>query len=231
MRVLAVAHRAGNDLDAMRAAVENGADVVEGDVHAHRRGLELRHHKALGPLPWVWDRHGGPGRLPLVGDTWDLQPASAFPLRLAALLEAARPGATLMLDLKGAGGVGPAVLRMLHQQVPDAPLLVCARWWPSVDAFRGVRWARPVLSARGRSELVRLRRRLDRGPAPYGVSVHRSLLASPVVRALRERVQVVMTWPVNDEQSLESALSVGVTGVITDDARVLRAVVGLRTQG
>ena len=52
-----------------------------------------------------------------------------------------------------------------------------------------------------------------------------------VVRALRERVHVVMTWPVNDEQSLESVLSVGVTGVITDDARVLRAVVGLRTPG
>jgi hypothetical protein len=52
-----------------------------------------------------------------------------------------------------------------------------------------------------------------------------------VVRALRERVPMVMTWPVNDEQSLESVLSVGVTGVITDDARVLRAVVGLRTPG
>jgi glycerophosphoryl diester phosphodiesterase len=229
VRVHAVAHRAGNDLGALRRALAHGADVLEADVHSHRGRLEVRHHKALGPLPWRWDRRSRPGSVPLLRDAWDLQPASAFPLRLAEVLAAARPDATLMLDLKGVGGVGPAVLRMVHEQVPDAPLLVCARWWPSVDAFRDRPWARPVLSARGRVELARLQRRLARGPVPYGVSVHRSLLDADVVRQLRTRVDLVMTWPVNDEQALEQVLSAGVTGVITDDAEVLRAVVGLRT--
>jgi glycerophosphoryl diester phosphodiesterase len=230
VKVLAVAHRAGNDLHALRAAVEQGADVLEADVHSHRGRLEVRHHKSLGPLPWRWDRRARPGSVPLLRDTWELRPAAHFPLRLSAVLAAARPGTTLMLDLKGVGGVGPAVLRQLHEQAPDTPLMVCARWWPSVDAFRDQPEVRPVLSARGRTELARLRRRLARGPLPYGVSVHRSLLDVEVVRALHQRVDLVMTWPVNDLPALEQVLSLGVTGVITDEAQVLREVVGLRSR-
>jgi glycerophosphoryl diester phosphodiesterase len=227
-RVLAVAHRAGNDLTALRDALARDADVVEADVHSHRGRLEVRHHKALGPLPWRWDRRAGTGRVPLLRDSWELQPASAFPLRLPELLDAARSGTTLMLDLKGVGGVGPAVVRLLHERVPEAPVIVCGRWWPSVDAFAGAPWALPVLSARGSTELARLRRRLRRGPVPYGVSVHRSLLAPEVVRELRARVRLVMTWPVNDGDALAQVLERGVNGVITDSGDVLDAVVGLR---
>jgi glycerophosphoryl diester phosphodiesterase len=229
VRVLAVAHRAGNDLAALRAAVELGADVLEADVHSHRGRLEVRHHKSLGPLPWRWDRRARPGSVPLLRDSWELRPAADFPLRLAGVLAAARPGTTLMLDLKGVGGVGPAVLRQLHLEAPDTPLMVCARWWPSVDAFADQPEVQTVLSARGRIELARLGRRLARGPVPHGVSVHRSLLDAELVQALRQRVDLVLTWPVNDERALEQVLSLGVTGVITDDAQVLSDVVGLRT--
>jgi glycerophosphoryl diester phosphodiesterase len=221
--VLAVAHRAGNSLPALQAALAAGAHVLEADVHAFRGRLEVRHHKSAGPLPWYWDRRGGHG-VPLLQDHWHLVPRSEPQLELVELVRAAREARTLMLDLKGVGGVGPAVVRALHQEVPQVPLLVCARWWPSVDAFAGVSWARPVLSARGRGELVRLHRRLRRS-APYGVSVHRSLLDAQVVAALHERVELVMTWPVNDAAALEDVLRLGVTGVITDDEAVLRAVV------
>ena len=230
-RVLAVAHRAGNDLEALRDALARDADVVEADVHSHQGELEVRHHKALGPLPYRWDRSAGTGRVPLLRDSWEVQPAAAFPLRLPELLDAARSDATLMLDLKGVGGVGPAVVRLLHARMPEAPVIVCGRWWPSVDAFAGAPWALPVLSARGRTELARLLRRLRRGPVPYGVSVHRSLLAPEVVRELRARVSLVMTWPINDEAALDEVLVRGVNGVITDDGAVLDAVVGLRAPG
>lgn len=230
-RVLAIAHRAGNDLAALQDALARDADVVEADVHSQRGQLEVRHHKAMGPLPWRWDRSAGTGRVPLLRDAWEVQPASAFPLRLPELLDAAGSHATLMLDLKGVGGIGPAVVRLLHARAPEAPLIVCGRWWPSVDAFAGAPWARPVLSARGRTELSRLRRRLRRGPVPYGISVHRSLLAPDVVRELRARVELVMTWPVNDPAALEDVLARGVNGVITDNAGVLDAVVGLRAPG
>jgi hypothetical protein len=126
-----------------------------------------------------------------------------------------------MLDLKGVSRVGPAVLRLLHERVPEAPLIVCARWWPSVEPFRGVLWVRLVLSARARRELSRLHRRLAGGPLVHGVSVHRELLDEGVVRALRRRVERVMTWPVDDATALGQVLDAGV------NKQVLRDVVGL----
>ncbi|MFP5220531.1 MAG: glycerophosphodiester phosphodiesterase [Actinomycetes bacterium] len=221
--VLAVAHRAGNSLPALHAAVEAGAHVLEADVHAHQGRLEVRHLKALGPLPFLWDRSGA-GALPSPRDRWELV-RHTRQLQLEELLDAARSGATLMLDLKGVGGVGPAVARLLHSRVPDSPLLVCGRWWPSVATFDGVPWARQVLSARGRAELARLRHRVRTGPPLYGVSVHRSLLEPRVVDELRRRVDVVMTWPVNDRDVLARVLAAGVNGVITDEPDVLRSVV------
>lgn len=211
--MLAIAHRAANSLAGLQAAVEVGADVVEGDVHSSRGRLEMRHSKALGPLPWLWDRQ-----------PWELTPRSVVQLQLAELLDALAGPATLMLDLKGVGPVGARTAALLHERLPDRPVIVCSRWWPAVDVFAGADWARPVLSVRNRTELERLRLRLRRAAPPYGVSVHRSLLTAGVVAALRERVQVVMTWGVDDLASLDAMAGLGVNGIISNSAEVLRAV-------
>jgi glycerophosphoryl diester phosphodiesterase len=84
-----------------------------------------------------------------------------------------------------------------------------------------------VLSARNRLELERLRRRLRAGRAPDGVSLHRSLLTTELVAELHQQVELVMTWPVNDAEALAHVLEVGVSGVITDEPAVLRAVLAL----
>jgi glycerophosphoryl diester phosphodiesterase len=215
--VLAVAHRAGNSLAALQAAAEVGADVVEADVHDHRGRLEVRHSKSMGPLPWLWDR--GP---------WQLTPASVVQLQLAELLEALAGEATLMLDLKGAGRVGARSAELLHARRPEQPMLLCARWWPSLEAFAGASWARPVLSARNRAELARLRMRVRAGRCPYGVSLHGSLLSAPIVAELRERVELVMTWGVDDLPTLERVLELGVNGVISNSSEVLRSVTAHR---
>jgi len=213
--VLAVAHRAGNSLSALRTAAELGADVLEADVHAFRGRLELRHSKSLGPLPWLWDK-------------WELTSTCVPQLQLRELIAALDGRSTLMLDLKGPSRVGARVAEALHQRLPDQPVLVCSRWWPGVDAFAGRSWARPLLTARNRSELQRLRRRV-RGPrAPYGVSVHRSLLTAALVAELHERVELVLTWPVNNAAALEEVLSRGVSGVISDEADILRTVLACR---
>ena len=215
MTVLAVAHRAGNSLSALQTAAKLGADVLEADVHAFRGRLEVRHSKSLGPLPWLWDK-------------WELTSTSAPQLQLRDLIAALDGRSTLRLDLKGPGGVGVRVAEALHQRLPDQPVLVCSRWWPGVDAFASRPWARPLLTARNRSELQRLRRRV-RGPrAPYGVSIHRSLLTAALVAELHERVELVLTWPVNDPAALEEVLSRGVTGVISDEADILRTVLASR---
>ena len=217
MSLIAVAHRAGNSLDALRAAADVGADVVEADLHARQDRLEVRHSKSLGPLPWLWDR--GP---------WELTPTSVPQLQLPELLDAFLPDAALMLDLKGVSDVGERTARLLHERRPERPVIVCSRWWPSVEPFFGLDWALPVLSARNRPELARLRRRVRRGRPPYAVSLHGSLLSPTVVAELRERVEVVMSWGVNDERALGRVVGMGVTGIISDSTDVLRAVVAQR---
>jgi glycerophosphoryl diester phosphodiesterase len=215
--LLAVAHRAGNSLAALRAAAAVGADVIEADVHAAQGRLEVRHSKSLGPLPWLWDR--GP---------WELTSTSVVQLQLPELLEALAPEATVMLDLKGIGAVGDRTAELLHERRPDRPVIVCSRWWPSVEPFFALEWALPVLSARNRPELAGLRRRVRRGRPPYAVCLHGSLLSAPVVAELRERVEVVMSWGVNDAATLERVVGLGVTGVISDSEAVLRSITAQR---
>jgi glycerophosphoryl diester phosphodiesterase len=214
--VLAIAHRAGNSLAGLHGARELGADVIECDVHEHRGRLEVRHLKTAGPLPFLWD-------------TWELAPASAPRLGLEEVLAADREGATFMLDVKGRrASTARAVAEMLHRTARH-PLLVCGRWWPTVDAVGELPYVEPVLSARNRRELARLRDRLRSDPAPpHGVSVHVSLLDPVVVAELHDAVAVVMTWPVNDLDLLEHVLRLGVTGVISDEPHVLRELLARR---
>jgi glycerophosphoryl diester phosphodiesterase len=207
--VLAIAHRAGNSLAGMHAANELGVDVIECDVHSYRGRLEVRHLKTAGPFPFLWDKG-------------ELVSGSAPRLGLQELLEADEHGTLFMLDLKGPWTwAGRNVARMLHDGGHHRPVLACGRWWPSVDAMAHLPYVRPVLSARNRFELARLRRRLARGRRPYGVSMHSSLLDRDLVAWLHEHVELVMTWPVNDLPTLDRVLALGVSGVISDEAHVL----------
>ena len=45
---------------------------------------------------------------------------------------------------------------------------------------------------------------------------------------LHRHVDVVMTWPVNDDAALEEVLAIGVSGVISDELRVLSALMSRR---
>jgi glycerophosphoryl diester phosphodiesterase len=205
---LAIGHRAGNSLAGLHAANELGVDVIECDVHEHRGRLEVRHLKTAGPLPVLWDR-------------WELASASAPRLGLAELLAADARAATFMLDLKGRRTTAAsAVAALLHESGHDRPLLVCGRYWPAVDVL-------PVLSARNRVELARLRERVRRRSV-HGVSVHRSLLDRDVVTSLLNHVEVVMSWPINDLAALESTVALGVNGVISDEPAVLSALLSAR---
>jgi glycerophosphoryl diester phosphodiesterase len=218
--LLAIAHRAGNDLAALRAAVDLGVDVLEADVHVRSGRLEVRHSKHLRPLPVLWDR-GAAGL--------ELTRTSVPQLELDALLAALDGTTAVMLDLKGPGRVGARVAQAVHAAAPTAPVVVCSRWWPGLAPFADLAWARLVLTARTPLEMRRLQRRLGTGRRPYGVSLHRSLLAPEVVAGLREQVEVVMTWGVNDVGALAEVVDVGVNGVISDEADVLRRVLARRS--
>jgi glycerophosphoryl diester phosphodiesterase len=209
VNVLTIAHRAGNSLAGLHAANELGVDVIECDVHQYRGRLEVRHQKTAGPLPFLWD-------------AWELSSVRAPRLGLHELLEADRHGTTFMLDLKGPRTTAArSVARYLHHTGRHHPVLVCGRWWRSVEALCVLPFARGVLSARNRMEFKRLRRRVQQGPPVHGVSVHRSLLDAQLVAELHRHVELVMTWPVNDLRTLDAVLAIGVTGVISDELDVL----------
>jgi glycerophosphoryl diester phosphodiesterase len=217
VHTLAIAHRAGNSLAGLHLANTLGVDVIECDVHEYRNRLEVRHLKTAGPLPFLWDR-------------WELASASAPRLGLTELLEANRHETMFMLDLKGRRtSAGRSVAKLLHEEGHHQPVLICGRNWPLVDALAELPYVRRVLSARNRSELTRLRQLLASADPPYGVSIHRSLLDRTIVAELTGRVDLVMTWPINDIASLDRMLDIGVTGIISDEDEVLAELIRRRT--
>ena len=56
----------------------------------------------------------------------------------------------------------------------------------------------------------------------YGVSIRLSLLTAPVVAELRRATDLVLAWPVDNDEALDRARRVGVTGVISKNLGLLR---------
>ena len=209
-RLLGVAHRSGNSVAGLRAALETGVDLVEADVHLYRAGLEVRHHKTLGRAH-LWDR-------------WEVVRRADLELAdLSEVVAELRGDPRLMIDLKGVDrSLAGRVADVLRAHDPAAPFTVCTKQWWMLDAFTDP--IRRVLSAGSRVGLARLRRRLQDQPA-YGVSVRLSLLTPAVVRELVARTDVVMAWPVDTPAALERARALRVDAVIGKDLDLLRAAV------
>lgn len=203
MTVLHVAHRAGNDVELLAPALALGADLIELDVHLRRGRLEVRHAKSLGLLPWLWE-------------PWHL--VSDRRLLLTELCAELPSEGTLMLDLKG---WQPWLGRLVRDAMTGSgPYVVCSRHWQMLDAFVDVPAVRVVHSIRTRAELARLDKRLASSPT-WGLSVHRELLTPTRVAWLRERAEVVMTWPVDTRATYDDVVSLGVNGIICNDLSVL----------
>lgn len=220
-RPFAIAHRAGNNLTHARLAVDAGADVLEADIWLYRGRLELRHEKTLGPLPILWDR-------------WSLELGHWPQLELATLLDSLDPEIELMLDLKGYPGSDPAIAALIAARMdearPQRPFLVCSQNWTLLEAFRPFPTALLVHSIGNRRQLARAWRRLERDDHD-AVSIHLTLLDAETVRALKQRVATILTWPINDPSQLDQVLSWGVDGITTDQLDIVARVVASRSRG
>jgi glycerophosphoryl diester phosphodiesterase len=214
-RPLAIAHRAANHLDKLREAADLGADLVECDVWLYRGRLEVRHLKTLGPIPILWDR-------------WKLVSARAPRLELPPVLDALSGPAGVMLDLKGMDRRMPdELVRALEDYGRDRPLVACARNWHLLEPLEEQPHISVLYSVGSAWQLARLRRRIANGRR-HDVSVHRRLLSPEVVEELKGSADTLVTWPVNDDETLDRVLGWGVDGVITDSFDVLRRVVAER---
>jgi len=203
-----VAHRAGNDLELLRCAARARSRVIEADVHLYAGRLEVRHLKTLGPFPVLWDR-------------WYVASPRPPRLLLGDLLAAAAPDAVLMLDLKGPWvRLARRVARELARHPGIGEVVVCSRSWRLLDAFASDPRVRVVHSVGSRRQLRRLRRRFA-GRRLAGVSIHRRLLDLATVTELRERADLIVTWPVSTVEEARRLTSWGVHGVITEHFETL----------
>lgn len=172
-----------------------------------RGRLEVRHLKTVGPVRIYWDR-------------WRLCGPRAAILDLDTLLAAAAPATRLMLDLKGFDPrLGGAVLAALDRH-PAARVTLCARHWHHLAAFEGRPGVELVRSVGNRTQLRAVRRLLATRPLD-GISIHRRLLTPAVVAELRERVPLVLSWPVNTEEIASLLAGWGVNGLISDRPQLL----------
>jgi hypothetical protein len=207
-----VAHRAGNDLALLRRTMDRNLGIVEADLHLFRGRVEVRHLKTLGPVPILWDR-------------WKLATPWARRLHLEQLLAALRPGAEVILDLKGADRRLPALVAgALAERPVTGPVMLCARAWPLLDLVPAAPGLRRIHSVGTRRQLEALRRRFaDR--RLEGISIHRRLLDAETVRDLRARAAVVMSWPVHTVDQARLLLGWGVQGLISEQPDEIAAAV------
>ena len=206
-----VAHRAGNQLAALRAAERREA-IVEADVRLFRGRLEVRHLKTVGPLPLLWDR-------------WRLEAPWRPRLLLGDLLEAAGPATALMLDLKGRRPeLAEQALEELRPSLGSRRLTVCARSWRLLETFAGTPVRR--IHSVGTARQLQLLLRRYAGTRLEGVSIHERLLDAVSAAALRKLADEIFTWPVNRPERAAELLGLGVTGLITDDLDRLAGSVG-----
>jgi glycerophosphoryl diester phosphodiesterase len=207
--MLAVAHRAGNTLAGLRAALATGVDLIELDVHLYRGALEVRHDRALGPhLYWAPSR-GVTRRRDVVVPSLD------------EVLAVAAGDPRLLLDLKGQSvTVAGLVASALRERAPGVPVAVCTKQWAMLDAFAADANVRRIFSASNAAQLSRLRARL-RGQRVDGVSIRLSLLTAPIVAELRRATDQILAWSVDTEPQLARATELGVTGVISKNMPLL----------
>jgi glycerophosphoryl diester phosphodiesterase len=198
-----IAHRAGNEAATLRR-FEPVADLIEVDLHAFRRRLEVRHAKVLWPTARRWER-------------WHLVPASQPRPTFGEVLAAASPSTHLLLDLKGF--TARVSRRALRQVEPGRPLTASAKGWWLLRPFRR-RGVRTVRSAGNRVELWVLRR-LPVGRGVDGYGVHQRLLTADIAADLRRRRPVLLAWAVADRDTAERLVGWGVTGLIIDDEALL----------
>ncbi|MEU2201414.1 glycerophosphodiester phosphodiesterase [Isoptericola sp. NPDC019482] len=245
LSVLALAHRGfshgrenlENSLAAFAAAVELGFRYVETDAHGTADGVAVALHDAsldrttdatgrVADLPWSVVRHariGGSEPVPRLDDvlgTW--------------------PDLRVNVDVKEDSGIEPTAAAIERTGAHDR---VCVT---SFDARRRratlARLSRPVATSAGRREVVRflagarlrvdaLVRRALRDVDALQVPVSEGrvpVVDARTVAAAHRAGRQVHVWTINEPGEMGRLLDLGVDGIVTDRADLLRDVLVAR---
>ena len=238
---LAIAHRGANSavensMAAFASVVELGYRYVETDARATADGVLLAFHDAT--LDRVTNRSGRISALPYA-TVARARIAGREPIPVLADALATWPDVRFNIDVKEASAVRPLIDLLRSDGVIDR---VC------VTSFSDARLAavRSALGPRlctslGPREAIRLRLASYRGtdvevsaaaacaqvPARLG---RVRLTDARLVEAAHQRNLQVHVWTVNAELEMNRLLDLGVDGIMTDDATLLRRVLQARGQ-
>ena len=239
--VLAMAHRGfstrglENSMAAFAAAVDLGYRYVETDVHATSDGVLLAFHDAT--LDRVSDGVGG-----IAEQRWrDIAPArigGTEPIPLLADVLDRWPQLRVNIDIKSAGAVAPLVDLIERMQVHDRVCVTSFSDTRRRAALRGL--SRPVCTPGGQNVTTGIVL-AQRTPAALRAIAHdvdclqvperygRITVVTPVfVQRMHALGVQVHVWTVNGGDDMRRLLDMGVDGLITDRADLLKDVLQQR---
>lgn len=242
--VVALAHRgfspAGleNSITAFENAIGLGCRYVETDVHATRDGVLVAFHDdvldrvtdatgPIGELPWATvsrARIGGTEPIPTLEQVLEL-----------------RPDLRVNIDVKSPGAIGPTIDVLERTRTHDRVCIASFSDARRRAVLRGL--SRPVassagtrtiagflLAARSGRATARMLRDVDCLQVPERFRALRVVTPRTVAAAHAAGVQVHV-WTVNERADMTRLLDLGVDGIVTDRADVLRDVLAERGQG
>ncbi len=252
-RPLIMAHRGDpnrapeNTLLAMKAALEVGVDALETDVRTTRDGhLILFHDEDLRRTTGV---EGTVSESTLeelqqldLGYMFSLD-GKSFPFRgkglsVVTIREAfeALPDCKFNIDIKSTDGRSPALLaEAIREYARDDSAVVASFVAPQLERFRGLMPSvatsahlpevrRFLLGVRLRAMSVFCRRIVFRAlqvPIHYG---RIQVVSQRFVVEAHKRNIAVHVWTINDREMMEWLIDLGVDGIFTDDAPLMRQV-------
>lgn len=228
-----------NTLVSFEAALAQGADILESDVHVSRDGVPLLLHdptlertcglaRAASALSLAEIRALDAGWGHLAPD--GARPFAGQGHRIATLEEAfARfPQARFNLELKcGGEAVFDAVLRQVARFERAERTLLTAGEDEIMSGLRAAvarRGIRPALGASVADVLAAISSALDGKSMPDGVMAlqippsfaGQPLVTRPLVEHAHAQGVAVHVWTVNDRPEAEALLALGVDGLVTD---------------
>jgi glycerophosphoryl diester phosphodiesterase len=231
-----------NSLAAFGAAVDLGLDYLETDVHATRDGVLLAFHDHR--LDRVTDAHGAIADLPW-STVSQARIGGVEPLPQLEDVLGTWPDVRVNIDVKASPAIDPLVLAIQRTGALDR---VCVasfseRRRAAVRRALGPRLATSVGPARVATwrlgSPIPVAGRLLSGLALRGAAAVQvparagplDVVTSGTVAAAHRAGVQVHVWTVNDPVEMHRLLDLGVDGLITDRADLVRAVLTSRGQG
>lgn len=238
-RPLALAHRGfsrdglENSMVAFEAAVDLGFSYVETDVHATADGIAIAFHDAS--LDRVTDRAGRIAELPW-SQVRQARIRGREPVPTLAEVLHTWPDLRVNIDVKSAAAIIPTIAVIEREAAHDRVLVGSFSGGRRRAVLRGL--TRPVSTSAGTGGVVRflLGARLRSRSVVAGVARDVDCLQVPerqgwltvvdrhTVETAHAHGLQVHVWTVNDPADMHRLLDLGVDGIVTDRADLLREV-------